>query len=246
MKGIVLILGASSAIARAVANALATQGYGLYLAGRNSDELSRLASDIHIRYGVPTYHGLFDAESYDSHGTFLRQVLKEVDSLEGVVVAFGYLGEQAKAASDFHEGQRILSSNFVGACSILSECANYFEAKRSGFIVGITSVAGDRGRASNYYYGAAKGGLSLFLQGLRARLFSSGVHVMTVKPGFVDTGMTFGKPGMFLVASPEEVGEKIGRSLEHKKNVVYVPGFWRYIMWIIKAIPESLFRRLKL
>lgn len=246
MKGFVLVLGASSAIARALANTLASQGYGLYLAGRDEDELCRLASDAHYRYDVPTLFSRFDAQDDDSHGEFFRKVIKEAGSLEGVVLAFGYLGEQGRASANFSEGKRILTSNFVGACSILAECANYFEAKRSGFIVGISSVAGDRGRASNYYYGAAKGGLSLFLQGLRARLYHAGVHVMTVKPGFVDTGMTFGKPGMFLVASPEDVGKKIGHALTQKKNIVYVPGFWRYIMWIIKAIPESLFRRLKL
>ena len=166
--------------------------------------------------------------------------------MDGAIIAFGYLGQQSKAIHDFAEGQAILNCNFVGACSALAECANYFEAKKKGFIVGISSVAGDRGRQSNYYYGAAKGGLTTFLEGLRNRLYPAGVHVMTVKPGFVDTGMTFGKPGLFLVASPEAVGEAIGKAIAKGKSTLYVPWFWRYIMWIIKAIPETIFKRLKL
>ncbi len=246
MKGSVLILGATSPIARAIANALASEGVSLFLASRDDAELERIASDIVARYGVVVRCGHFDAESFPTHGPFVRRVVKEVGDLEGVVLAFGYLGEQSKAVVDFSEGLAILNRNFVGACSVLSECANYFEAKKSGFIIGISSVAGDRGRQSNYYYGAAKSGLSTFLQGMRNRLYPAGVHVMTVKPGFVDTGMTFGKAGMFLVASPQVIGEKIVKALNKRKNIIYVPWFWRYIMAIIKAIPESLFRRLKL
>jgi short-subunit dehydrogenase len=120
------------------------------------------------------------------------------------------------------------------------------ERQESGFIVGISSVAGDRGRQSNYVYGSAKSGLTAFLQGLRNRLYPSGVHVMTVKPGFVDTAMTFGLPGLFLVANPQDVGEKLAASAEKGKDEVYIPGFWRYIMAIIKSIPERLFKTLKL
>ncbi len=246
MKGSVLILGATSPIARATAQYLASEGYGLYLASRDADELKRIAADMSVRYSIPVEASRFDAEDFYSHPDFIQRVVKQVGNLEGVVLAFGYLGEQQHAVVDFKEGHAILNRNFVGACSILSECANYFEAKKSGFIIGISSVAGDRGRQSNYYYGSAKSGLSTFLQGMRNRLYPSGVHVMTVKPGFVDTGMTFGKPGLFLVASPTTVGQEIGKALKKRKTVVYVPWFWRYIMCIIKAIPENIFRRLKL
>jgi short-subunit dehydrogenase len=129
---------------------------------------------------------------------------------------------------------------------LLSHLADYFENRKHGFIAGISSVAGERGRQSNYVYGAAKGAFTILLQGLRNRLFPHGVRVLTVKPGFVDTGMTFGMRGLFLVASPEYVGERIARSVVRGRDVVYIPWFWRHIMLIIRLIPEFIFKRLKL
>jgi short-subunit dehydrogenase len=245
MSEAVLILGATSAIARATAAAFAARGDALYLASRDQDELRRIAADIHLRYGVEARFGLFDAEAVETHEAFLQSVIGEMPNLSGVVLAFGYLGDQ-KAARDFKVGAKVIASNFTGAASILSLCANYFEPLRRGFIIGISSVAGDRGRQSNYVYGAAKGALSLYLQGLRNRLFSSGVRVITIKPGFVDTAMTYGLPGLFLVASPQSVGERIVVALKKPADVVYLPWFWRYIMLIIKHIPEPIFKRMKL
>jgi short-subunit dehydrogenase len=245
MSGNVLILGATSAIARATAAALAVRGNALYLASRDLDELQRIASDLHIRYGVAVHCGLFDAEATGTHEAFFQSVLKTMPELSGVVLAFGYLGDP-QAARSFATGAKIIASNFTGAASILSLCADYFEAQKRGFIIGISSVAGDRGRQSNYVYGAAKGALSLYLQGLRNRLYPGGVRVITVKPGFVDTAMTFGLPGMFLVASPESVGENVVHALDGSADVVYLPWFWRYIMLIIKLIPEPIFKRMKL
>lgn len=246
MKGAVLVLGATSAIARAAAKALAEKGHSLYLAGRDLDEIRRIASDIEIRCQVDVKCGFFDAENHKENSRFLRNVVKEMDGLEGVLLAFGDLGAHQKAIEEFGEAEKIINRNFTGACSILHECANYFSEKESGFIIGISSVAGDRGRQSNYVYGAAKGGLSLYLQGLRNRLYPQGVNVLTVKPGFVDTTMTFGMPGLFLVASPEYVGRRIVKALDKKRDVVYIPWFWRYIMMIIKSMPERIFKRLKL
>lgn len=241
----VLILGATSAIARGTAAAFAARGHALYLASRDLDELQRSATDLHLRYGVEVRYGLFDAEATETHEAFLQQVIAEMQGLSGVVLAFGYLGDQI-AARDFSVGAKVIAANFTGAASILSLCASYFEPLKHGFIIGISSVAGDRGRQSNYVYGAAKGALSLFLQGLRNRLFASGVRVITIKPGFVDTAMTFGLPGLFLVASPQQIGEDIARTLKKSADVVYLPGFWRYIMLIIKHIPEPIFKRLKM
>lgn len=246
MKKAVLILGATSSIARAIAESLALRGYPLYLASREKQELERIAQDLKIRYKVDVHYGFFDADNIDDNEAFLQKVVEEVNGLEGVVLAFGDLGEQQKAIYNFSEALKILNRNFIGACSIVSLCANYLEKEKKGFIIGISSVAGDRGRQSNYIYGAAKGGLNIFLQGLRNRLYPSGVHVMTVKPGFVDTAMTFGLPGLFLVASPKDVGEAIVKGLEKKRNEIYVPWFWRYIMAIIKSIPEKVFKKLKL
>lgn len=245
MSEAVLILGATSAIARATAAAFASRGAALYLASRDLDELERIAADLRLRYGVEVRHGLFDAEATETHEVFLQTVIKEMPTLSGVVLAFGYLGDPM-AVRDFKLGAKIIASNFTGAASILSHCANYFEPLKRGFIIGISSVAGDRGRQSNYVYGAAKGALSLYLQGLRNRLFASGVRVITIKPGFVDTAMTFGLPGLFLVASPQAIGERIVGTLGKSADVVYLPWFWRYIMLIIRHIPESIFKRLKL
>lgn len=246
MKGGVLVLGATSAIARATSEALAKQGYSLFLAGRDQEEIRRIASDLAIRYQVSVKCGSFDAERHKEHPRFIQNVVKELDGLEGALIAFGDLGNHQKATLEFGETEQIINRNFTGACSILHECANYFATKGSGFIIGISSVAGDRGRQSNYIYGAAKGGLSLYLQGLRNRLHAKGVHVLTVKPGFVDTAMTFGMPGMFLVASPDYVGRKIVKALDKHRDVVYIPWFWRYLMIIIKCVPEKIFKRLKL
>lgn len=246
MKKGVLILGATSSIARAAANSFAAKGHSLYLAGRDRQELQRLASDIRIRYGVMVHEGFFDAAQYDTHTPFLQQVLQKMKHLDGALLAVGQLGDHKKAVHDFNAAHDILVNNYVGACSILSVLANHFANQQSGFLIGISSVAGDRGRQSNYIYGSAKGGLALFLQGLRNRLAKQGVHVMTVKPGFVDTAMTFGLQGLFLVAQPQTVGNAIVRAVEKKKNTVYIPGFWRAIMAIIGSIPEPLFKRMSL
>ena len=241
----VLILGATSAIARATAAAFAARGDALYLASRDEDELQRIAADLRLRYGVEVHYGLFDAETTASHEAFFKSFVQDMHYLSGVVLAFGYLGDQ-QAGRDFKMAEKIILSNFTGAVSILSHCANYFEPLQRGFIIGISSVAGDRGRQSNYVYGAAKGALSLYLQGLRNRLFASGVRVITIKPGFVDTAMTFGLSGLFLVATPQHIGERIVAALGKSADVVYLPGFWRYIMLIIKHIPEAIFKRMKL
>lgn len=245
MNEAVLILGATSAIARATAAAFAVRGDALYLASRDEDELQRIASNLRLRYGVEVQYGLFDAEATDTHEAFFKSVVTAMPNLSGVLLAFGHLGDQ-QAARDFSVGANVIASNFTGAASILSHCANYFEPMKRGFIIAISSVAGDRGRQSNYVYGAAKGALSLFLQGLRNRLYTSGVRVITIKPGFVDTAMTFGLPGLFLVTSPQSIGECIVRALDKSADVVYLPWFWRYIMLIIKHIPEPIFKRMRL
>lgn len=242
----VLILGATSGIARSAARAFAEKGYSLYLAGRDAEELERIASDLKVRYRTEVRCGLFEAEEYHSHAEFVERVIAEMGGLKGVLLAFGYVGEQQLAANDSAERLKIIASNLTGAINLLEPVAAFLERQRSGFIIGISSVAGDRGRQSNYFYGSAKGGLTIYLQGLRNRLFHAEVRVLTVKPGFVDTAMTYGMQGLFLIASPEYVGTRIVRALENGRDVVYLPWFWRYIMLVLKLIPESLFKRLKL
>ncbi len=241
----VLILGATSAIARGVAMAFASLGDNLYLASRDLDELQRIASDLRVRYDISVHTGLFDANKPETHTAFFQQVVGTMGNLDGIALAFGLMGDQI-SAREFDVAEKIIMSNYTGAVSILGLSANYLEARKAGFIIGITSVAGDRGRQSNYVYGSAKGALSLYLQGLRNRLYPVNVRVLTIKPGFVDTAMTFGLPGMFLVASPATIGKKIVESLNKSADVIYLPFFWRYIMLIIKHIPEFIFKRLKL
>ncbi len=243
----VLILGATSGIASALAKEFAAHKYDLILGGRNQDELSALASDLSLRNSVRASVLAFDALDTQTHTASLRSFLAESgNTLAGAVVCIGYLGDQAKAQVDWDEARLILETNFTGCVSALNILANHFEPKRTGFICAISSVAGDRGRQSNYLYGAAKAGLSVYLQGLRNRLFPAGVKVITVKPGFVDTRMTYGRPGLFLLASPESVAQGIFRAIVKGKSVVYLPWFWRPIMLIVRSIPETIFKRLKM
>lgn len=246
MSGNVLILGGSSSIARAAANAFAAKEYSLYLAGRDLLDLERIAQDIRIRYRVDVHCGFFAAEDDEDHASFLQTVLKEMGSLKGVLAAFGCNQDQKKAQTDFTNARKIIEVNYMGVCSILTHCSNTLALQGEGFIIAISSVAGDRGRQSNYVYGSAKAGLNVFLQGLRNRLYHAGVRVITIKPGYVDTAMTFHLPGLFLTASPQTIGEKIVKILDHSADEIYLPWFWRYLMLIIRCIPESIFKRLKL
>ena len=243
----VLILGATSGIASALAKEFAAHKYDLVLGGRDRDELSALASDLSLRNSVRAKILAFDALDTQTHAAILQSFLAEAgNTLAGTVVCIGYLGDQAKAQVNWDEARLILETNFTGCVSALNILANHFELKRTGFICAITSVAGDRGRQSNYLYGAAKAGLSVYLQGLRNRLFPAGVKVITVKPGFVDTRMTYGRPGLFLLASPESVAQGIFRAIVKGKSVVYLPWFWRPIMLMVRSIPETIFKRLKM
>ncbi len=241
-----LILGATSGIARSTAKVFAAKGYSLYLAGRDAEELERLSSDLRIRYRIDVRYGTFEAEDYCGHSKFIERVIAEMGRLDGVLLSFGYLGEQERAMRDPAERVAVMARNLTGAINLLEPVAAYLEQQGSGFIIGISSVAGDRGRQSNYIYASAKAGFTVYLQGLRNRLFRAGVHVMTVKAGVVDTAMTYGSPGLFLVASPAYVGKHIVRELERERNVAYIPWFWRYIMLVIKLLPEAIFKRLKL
>ncbi len=237
----ILILGATSAIGRATAMAFAERGDTLYLTGRELAELERLSTDIDIRYDLKkntkTLYSELDIEDIKSHAAFSQKVLNEMPQLDGIVFAIGYLGESVT---------KVLEINFSHAVNILEIFATYFEAQKSGFIIAISSCAGDRGRKSNYIYGAAKGGLSIYLQGLRNRLFKSNVRVITIKPGFVDTQMIYGLPKLFLVAQPKDIGKAIAQTVTKKSDIVYLPWFWRYIMLIIKNIPEFIFKRMSI
>ena len=179
-------------------------------------------------------------------GTPPLELSRREDGFEGVVLCIGYLGDKQQAETDLGEARRLLDSNFTGCVLALEVLARHFMRQRAGFICAISSVAGDRGRQSNYLYCGAKAGLTAYLEGLRNRLFHHQVRVITVKPGFVDTPMTYGRPGLFLVARPERVAKSIFRAIQRGKDVVYVPWFWRPIMLLVRIIPEQVFKRLRL
>jgi len=242
----ILIAGATSPIARALARLLAQRGAALFLASRDLDEVYRIASDIEVRVGVDVHCGRFEAAAFETHAELIRDASTKMGGLTGVVMAAGMLGDPVKTRTNPDYAVSIMQANYLGPASLLSHAAIHFEAADTGFIVGIGSVAGDRGRRNNYEYGSAKGAFALFMQGLRSRLNQSGMRVLTVKPGFVDTGMTWGMPGLFLVASPKKVAIDIVHALDKRKDVIYSPPFWRWIMLVIRMVPEKLFKRLSI
>lgn len=239
-----LILGAKSDIARAVAQQYAAKGWDLLLAGRAINELDDLAKDLVIRHDIKVFLHEFDANDFDSHAAFVHQLPELPD---GVITAIGYLGNQQQAEQDWSETEQIMNQNLLGNVSVLNILANLFADRQSGFIIGISSVAGDRGRQKNYLYGAAKAGFSTYLSGLRNRLYQDKVHVLTVKPGFVNTQMTADMDlPQKLTAEPEQVAKAIYKAQQKNKNVLYSKGIWAWIMRIIRAIPEWQFKKMDL
>jgi short-subunit dehydrogenase len=240
----VLVLGGTSDIGRAVAEHFAATGYSVQLAARDPHRLIGFQAELSGRYGVAVELYPFDATATHSHAEFVKDLayLPEV-----VVCAVGALGDQRNAEQDPSLAGVIMRTNLEGPASVLAMIANCMEARGSGTIVGISSVAGERGRASNYVYGAAKAGFTAFLSGLRNRLARRGVHVVTVLPGFVATRMTAGMalPGL-LTAQPQQVAAAIERAVSRRQNVVYVGAVWRVVMLIVRLIPEQIFKRLRL
>ena len=239
----VLILGATSPIARILAMRFAQDGATLYLGARDAGEAAKIASDISVRTGAVALSGAFDASDFAAHEEFIRRAAAAMGGLDGVVLCFGTLGDEDAAQIDPAAALATLHQNFTGAVSLMTIAARRLEEHQRGFMIVIGSVAGDRGRARNYVYGAAKGGLHMFTQGLRGRLARAGVRVMTVKLGTVDTRMTWGREGTTLTVSPEKAANAIYAAYLRKAEVVYVPWFWRPIMGIVKLIPERLFKR---
>jgi len=239
----ILILGATSDIGIAVAKLYASKKSNIVLASRNANRSIPLAKDLEIRFGVKVEVLEFDGTNFQSHHTFVQQLPNDIDI---ALCTFGYLGDQEESKNNWNEAENILTSNYTGAISILDQLAIYFTKKGNGTIIGISSVAGDRGRGSNYHYGSAKAGLTAYLSGLRNSLFKKGINVISIKPGFVATKMTdhleLPKP---LTNTPEDIAKLIYKSQLKKKSVVY-PFPWGLIMLIIGLIPESIFKKLNL
>ncbi len=240
----VLLLGATSDMAVAIARKMAEKGNNIQLAARNSNRLQALQSDISVRYNVDCTTHEFDATDFASHQSFYQSLSPKPNI---TICVFGYMSDNILATKNWNETQKMINSNYTGAVSILNIIAEDYAAKKSGTIVGISSVAGERGRQSNYIYGSAKAGFTAYLSGLRNRLYHDNVHVITVLPGFVHTKMTAElKLPPLLTANTEQVADAVEKAIRNKKNVVYVKWFWKWIMKIIKSVPENMFKKKKL
>lgn len=241
-----LVIGATSAIAQAVTRRFAAEGATLFLVARNQNKLNAVAEDMRVRGAQAVDTAVMDVLDYDHHLAVIQHVVERQGRMDVVLIAHGTLPDQKACEASFEHTHRAFETNAISVISLLTHLANYFEQEKRGTIAVIASVAGDRGRQSNYVYGAAKGAVSLFMQGLRNRLAPAGVHVLTIKPGFVDTPMTSEFEKGRLWAQPDRVARDIQRAIEKKQDVAYVPPFWRYIMLVIGAIPEFIFKRLHL
>ena len=241
----ILILGATSDIAKALAYKYASEGFSLILAARQSERLAETATDIEIRHRVEVSIVEFDALDYASHPAFYEALPVKPDI---AICVFGYLGDQQRAQHDFVEAKKIIDANYTGAVSILEVIAADFEQRKAGVIIGIGSVAGDRGRQSNYIYGSAKAALATYLSGLKNRLAKANAQVMTVKPGFVRTKMTANMPlPAPVTAKPEQVAQDVFKAYQKNSDkIVYTLWIWRYIMFVIRNIPEPIFKHLNL
>lgn len=240
----VLILGATSDMAIAIARKFAAAGHTIQLAARNVSRLQPLQTDLTIRNQSNCTLHEFDALDFAGHQNFVSNLPSLADI---TICVFGYLGENEVARKDWNEASKIIHTNFTGAVSILNVISNKYAAQKKGIIVGVSSVAGERGRQSNYIYGSSKAGFTAYLSGLRNRMYHEGVHVLTVQPGFVYTSMTehLQLPAL-LTARPEDVAKVVYNSVMDRKNIIYVKWFWRWIMLIIRCIPEFIFKKMKL
>jgi len=240
-----LLLGSNSDIGQAIAYRFASQGFDILLASRNPKGYQeRLAADLETRHQIKAVTLEFDGSKYDSHQGFCEALQPFPDV---VISVFGYLGDNKKSVIDFAESHKIIDSNFTGHVSVLNIVAQKMKERKSGSIIGISSVAGERGRAGNLIYGSAKAAFSTYIDGLRNYLFKSGVHVSTIKPGYVRTKMIEGQQTpSFITATSEQVAEAVWKAYRGKKSTVYTLARWRCIMFILKLIPEFIFKRLSL
>jgi decaprenylphospho-beta-D-erythro-pentofuranosid-2-ulose 2-reductase len=243
-----LIAGATGGIASATARELAARGYHLVLADRPETEqrLAADAEDLRVRYGATVETVFFDAVEVKKHQSLLENIEKLSGGLDGVLWTVGVMWPQSELAAEGQKAARHHEVNYVSAMQFLGLVADRFEQKKAGMIAAIGSPAGDRGRASNYLYGADKAALHVFMQGLRQRLAPAGVHVLTIKPGPTRTPMTAGMENLPLASTPQVVAKGVAQAIEKRREVAYVPGIWRLIMLVIRHIPEVIFKKMKM
>ena len=241
----VLVLGATSSLAIATMRRLAGNTRFMLVA-RNPDRLTAVAQDLLTRGALAAETWVMDLDNTSAHKEMLAAAAERLGRIDLALIAYGVLGDQRAAEADFEIAAAILHTNFTSTVSLLTWLGNYFQAQRGGTLAVISSVAGDRGRKSNYVYGASKGALNIFLEGLRNRIDRDGVQVLTIKPGFVATPMTAHVPQNALFASPDQVAHGILRAIERRRDVVYVPWFWAGIMLLVRAIPGFRFKKMNM
>jgi short-subunit dehydrogenase len=242
----ILVLGATSGMAEASCRLWASRGDHLFLIARSADKLTAVAADMRVRGAGYVDTAVADLDDTAKHPELLSHAVNSLAGLDIAFLALGVLGDAKKSEQDFAEANRIVQTNYVSAVSLLTWLANFCVQRHHGTLAVLSSVAGDRGRKSNYVYGSSKAALSTFVDGLRNRIDREGVRVMTIKPGPVKTAMTEGIDVKSGMADVEDVAEALVKSIDKGADVVYVPGKWRLIMTIIRAIPESIFKKLNL
>jgi decaprenylphospho-beta-D-erythro-pentofuranosid-2-ulose 2-reductase len=242
----ILIIGATSAIAEATARMLAERGDALYLVARNEARLAAIAADLSVRGSPRVGSEVLDVNDFAAHESMLARAESFLAGYDTVLIAHGTLSDQKACEDSVELTLQEIKTNALSVVALLTRIANSLAQRREGTIAVISSVAGDRGRSSNYVYGSAKALVTAFASGLRQRLAKCDVNVVTIKPGFVDTPMTAAFAKGPLWARPEHIAAGIIRAIDRRRRTVYLPGFWRPIMMVIRAIPESLFLRLSL
>jgi short-subunit dehydrogenase len=242
----VLILGATSGIARETSRCFAAEGARLFLVARDQEKLTALAGDLKIRgaESVETHHA--DLTDYSAHPAIIARAFRLWEGLDAALIAHGSLPDQLSAENDPAVLRSAMETNCFSVVSLLTQLGKVFEEQRCGVLAVIGSVAGDRGRRSNYIYGSAKAAIATFAAGLRLRLAPAGVHVVLIKPGWVSTPMTEHLPQNFLFASAEQVGRGVYKAMISPRAVVYLPWYWKWVMGIIRSVPELIFAKLNL
>jgi short-subunit dehydrogenase len=242
----ILVLGATSGIAEATCRIWAGQGARLFLVARNAEKLAAVAADLRTRGASYVDTAVADLDNTEQHPTLLAHAVNSLTGLDVAYLTHGILGDQAKAEQDFNTAAQIIYTNFMAPVSLLTWLANFCVQRHAGTLAVISSVAGDRGRKSNYLYGSSKAGLSAFLGGLRNRVDREGVTVLSIKPGPVKTAMTASMKGSEKFADANKVAQSIVKAIDNRQDTLYVPFQWQPIMFVIRNIPERIFKKLNL
>jgi len=242
----VLVLGATSSIAIATMRRLAAPNRHFMLVARKADRLTAVAQDLLTRGALAVDTWVMDLDDTSAHPDMLASAVQRLGRIDLALIAHGVLGDQQAAEADFELAAAILHTNFIATVSLLTWLGNYFQSQRGGTLAVISSVAGDRGRKSNYVYGTSKGALNIFLEGLRNRIDRDGVNVLTIKPGFVSTPMTAHVEHNALFASPDQIARGIAKAVKRRRDVVYLPWFWRWIMFLVRGVPGRFFKKMQL